>query len=72
MAPPPQLPPGARALPRIGRAPTNPSELLRSLGVGSIIWYACFASAPLFVWMSRRWALTRRWPLVVAAHVWSF
>jgi two-component system, LytTR family, sensor kinase len=54
VARPPQMPAGARALPRLKSAPANAGELLLSLGVGSLIWYACFASAPLFIWMSRR------------------
>jgi len=50
----PFTPRGGRALPRMRSAPANAGELLLSLGVGSLIWYACFASAPLFIWMSRR------------------
>src|SRR4051794_38809845 len=59
VAEPPGMPRGGRALPRIPSSPTTPGELLRSLGVGSLIWYACFASAPLFVWMSRRFPFDR-------------
>jgi len=67
---PPGLPPGARGLPRVGRPPASTGELLRSLGVGSFIWYSCFASAPLFVWMSRRLPFDRRhWATSVAVHV---
>ena len=67
---PPGLPPGGRALPRIGRPPASTGELLRSLGVGSFIWYSCFASAPLFVWMSRRLPFDRRhWATSVVVHV---
>ena len=40
---PPHAPAGARTLPRIPRAPATAGELLRTLGVGSLIWYACFA-----------------------------
>src|SRR5256885_17023658 len=54
VATPPGMPAGRRALPRMKSAPANTGELLLSLGVGSLIWYACFASAPLFIWMSRR------------------
>src|SRR6185436_20810123 len=50
----PFTPRGGRALPRMRSAPANAGELLLSLGVGSLIWYACFASAPLFIWMGRR------------------
>ena len=59
VAGPPGIPAGARSLPRMRPGPTNAGELLRSLGVGSIIWYACFASAPLFIWMSRRFPFDR-------------
>jgi signal transduction histidine kinase len=69
-AAPPGLPPGGRALPRVGRPPASTGELLRSLGVGSFIWYSCFASAPLFVWMSRRLPFDRRhWTTSLAVHV---
>jgi len=54
VATPPGMPAGRRALPRMKSAPSNAGEVLLSLGVGSLIWYACFASAPLFIWMSRR------------------
>jgi len=65
---PPRMPPGA--LPRIPRPPVSAAELLRSLGVGSLVWYACFLSAPLLVAMSRRFPMDRkRWPTSLAAHV---
>jgi two-component system, LytTR family, sensor kinase len=47
-------------LPRVKSAPTSAGELLLTLGVGSLIWYACFLSAPLFIWMSRRFPFERR------------
>src|SRR3954471_14546890 len=59
VAEPPGMPRGGRALPRIPSSPTTPGELLRTLGVGSLIWYACFMSAPLFVWLSRRLSFDR-------------
>ncbi len=55
----PGVPKGARLLPRVPAAPTTTGQLLRTLGIGSIIWYACFASAPLFFWMSRRFPFDR-------------
>ena len=65
---PPRVPPGA--LPRIARPPVTAAELLRSLGVGSLVWYACFLSAPLLVAMSRRFPLDRnRWATSLAAHL---
>ena len=70
VAEPPRLPEGARALPRMRPAPTSTGELLRSLGVGSLIWYACFVSAPLFVWLGRRVPFDRRrWPASLAVHL---
>ena len=66
--PAPPIPRGA--LPRIRGAPATPGELLRALGVGSVIWYGCFASAPLFVWLSRRVPIERRsWRTGVATHL---
>ena len=56
-AAPPRAPGGARLLPRVGAPPTTPGELLRSLGIGSLVWYACFLSAPLFFWIARRFPL---------------
>jgi signal transduction histidine kinase len=62
--------PGRRALPRIRSAPANAGELLLSLGIGSLIWYACFASAPLFIWMSRRFPIApKRRMASLAIHV---
>ena len=66
----PPLPVPRGALPRMRSAPSSPGELLRSLGVGSLIWYGCFASAPLFVWLSRRVPVERRsWKSGVVTHV---
>jgi two-component system, LytTR family, sensor kinase len=70
VAAPVGAPPGARALPRVPRAPATTGELLRSLGVGTLIWYVCFVSAPLFIWMGRRLPFDRsRWPLSLASHL---
>jgi signal transduction histidine kinase len=57
VAEPPMAPRGGRMLPRVPSPPATPGELLRSLGVGSLIWYACFLAAPLFVWLARRFPL---------------
>jgi LytS/YehU family sensor histidine kinase len=44
--------------------------LLRRLGERSLIWYAFFASAPLFVWMSRRLPFDRRrWVSSLVVHL---
>ena len=68
VAAPPGAPPGARILPRVGVPPSTPGEFLRIIGVGSLIWYSCFVSAPLFVWMARRFPLERHhrgWSITV-------
>ncbi|HEY6829931.1 MAG TPA: histidine kinase [Gemmatimonadaceae bacterium] len=66
----PELPIPRGALPRMKSAPSSPTELLRSLGVGSLIWYGCFASAPFFVWLSRRVTIDRRtWKTGVSVHL---
>jgi LytS/YehU family sensor histidine kinase len=70
VAPFPGPPPGARTLPRVGVPPATPGEFLRSLGVGSLIWYSCFISAPLFVWLARRYPLEPgRRTLSIAVHI---
>ena len=70
VAAPPGIAGAAGALPRMGRPPANTGELLRSLGVGTLIWYSCFVSAPLFIWMSRRLPFSRAgWMSSLAAHV---
>ncbi len=70
VAPLPEPPAGARSFPRMRMPPENTGELLRSLGVGSLIWYACFLSAPLFIWMSRRLPFDRRrWASSLAVHL---
>src|SRR5690349_4713340 len=60
VAAPPMAPRGARLLPRVASPPATPGELLRSLGIGSLVWYACFLSAPLFVWVARRFPFEAR------------
>lgn len=64
--PPSDVPPPG-ALPRMRQAPANTTQLLRSIGVGSIIWYVCIAAVPLFFWVARRLPLDRgRWlPAIV-------
>jgi two-component sensor histidine kinase len=70
VAAPQGAPAGARLFPRVPRAPATTGELLRSLGVGSLIWYVCFVSAPLFIWMSRRLPFDRRrWASSLAIHL---
>src|SRR5437868_488729 len=59
VAAPPGAPPGVRLLPRVASPPATPGDLLRILGVGSLIWYSSFLSAPLFLWLARRLPLER-------------
>jgi two-component system LytT family sensor kinase len=67
---PPGAPPGARLLPRISDPPATPGALLRSMGIGSLIWYACFVSAPLFLWIARRFPFdTGQRGRSIAVHV---
>src|SRR5215467_11246421 len=51
---------GGRLLPRVPRPPASAGDILRMLGVGSLVWYVSFLSAPLFVWLARRVPLDRR------------
>jgi len=69
-APLPGPPRGARLLPRVPGPPASAGDVLRMLGVGSLVWYASFLSAPLFVWTARRLPLDRRhWLASVAANL---
>ncbi|MFL5578858.1 MAG: sensor histidine kinase [Gemmatimonadaceae bacterium] len=70
LAGPERVPARPRGLPRVPAPPASVGDVLRSLGVGSLVWYACLASAPLFVWMARRFPFDRaRWPASLGAHV---
>lgn len=46
-------------LPRMRPPPTTTAELLRSVGVGSVVWCLCIASAPVFLWLGRRVPIDR-------------
>lgn len=66
----PQVAGGMRSLPRMRPPPASVSDVLRSLGVGSLLWYACLLSAPLFILLSRRAPVERRrWLFGVSMHV---
>ena len=69
--PAPPLPRGAGpSLPRMRPPPQSAGDLLRTLGIGSLVWYVCVLSAPLFLWLSRRLPIEgRRWPGRLAAHL---
>jgi len=70
LASPPELRPPPGALPRMRQPPANMPQLLRSLGVGSLIWYMCIASVPVFFWVARRLPLDRaRWVPAVATSL---
>ena len=71
-SPPPPMRAGARSLPRmrgpVGDVPMG--DMLRSIGVGSLTWYASILSAPLFIWLSRRLPFDRRrWAFSLAVHL---
>lgn len=66
LAPVPPPPEGTLPRMRGPGAPLGPGHLLRSLGIGSLTWYASILTAPLFVWLSRRFPVERgRWPASV-------
>jgi len=47
-----------------------PGEFLRLAGIGSLTWYACLLSSPLYVWLARRFPIYgRRWGRSLAIHV---
>ena len=61
LIPPPPPPRGmGPVLPRMRMPPRDPGALLRVMGIGSLTWYACVLSAPLFVVMSRSLPFDRR------------
>ncbi|MGH7468005.1 MAG: sensor histidine kinase [Longimicrobiales bacterium] len=66
----PALPtPGPGRLRRVPR-PQTLRDLLQLMGIGSLTWYACLVSAPLFIWLSRKLPLERaRWQTSLATHV---
>ena len=69
---PPPRPQGAGPVfPRMRMPPTgSPGQLLRAMGIGSLTWYACILSAPLFIWMSGRLSFDRRrWPVTLAIYI---
>jgi two-component system, LytTR family, sensor kinase len=52
--------PGGKTYPRVPSLPPNLSELLFTLGVGSIIWYATIFSIPLLLFVARRLTWNRK------------
>jgi two-component system, LytTR family, sensor kinase len=55
---------------RIPPTPTRMGDLLRMMGIGSLTWYACVLSIPLFVFLSRRLPLDRRrWASSLTIHL---
>jgi two-component system, LytTR family, sensor kinase len=71
LALPEPLPPNAGpSYPRVPAPVQSAGELLRLMRIGSLTWYACILSAPLFMLLSRRLRFDRRgWPLSVAVFV---
>lgn len=59
VAPLPGAPPGSRSMPRMRPAPLSTGEFLRMLGMGSALWYSTSASAPLMLFVSRRFPIER-------------
>jgi two-component system LytT family sensor kinase len=69
---PPRMPAGGRSLPRmrgpVGDVPTG--DMLRSIGVGSLTWYVSILSAPVFIWLARRFPIDRRrWAFSLGVHL---
>jgi ABC-type Fe3+ transport system permease subunit len=57
-------------LPRMRMPPAGTRQLWRALGIGSLTWYVCILSAPLFIWLSRRLPIDReRWRSSLAIHL---
>lgn len=61
------------SLPVRSRSPLGgsfPADLLHLLGIGSLTWYACLLSSPLYVWLARRFPIyQQRWRRNLAIHV---
>lgn len=55
-----------------GRAPVGgsfPADFLHLVGIGSLTWYACLLSSPLYLWLARRFPIyQRRWRRNLALH----
>ena len=64
---PPIAPGAGRMYPRIAGSPGQAVSVLRTVGIGSLTWYACLLAAPLLLWLARRAALggRRRVPAIV-------
>ncbi len=46
-----------------------PGDFLRIFGLGSLTWYACLLSSPLYLWLARRIPIQgRRWARNLAVH----
>jgi len=60
------------SLPVRGRVPLGgsfPGDFLHLLGIGSLTWYACLLSSPLYVWLARRFPIYRQhWRRNLALH----
>jgi signal transduction histidine kinase len=61
------------SLPFRGRSPLGgsfPNDFLHLLGVGSLTFYACLLSSPLYVWLARRFPIYgQRWRRNLALHL---
>jgi two-component system LytT family sensor kinase len=60
------------SLPVRSRAPLGggfPGDFLHLVGIGSLTWYACLLSSPLYVWLARRFPIYQRhWRRNLALH----
>lgn len=61
------------SLPVRGRASLGgafPGDFFNIIGLGSLTWYACLLSSPLYVWLARRFPIYQRyWRRNLAIHV---
>ncbi|HEY7546339.1 MAG TPA: histidine kinase [Blastocatellia bacterium] len=61
------------SLPVRSRVPVGGSlrnGFLTLLGIGSLTWYACALSSPLYFWLARRYPIDRkRWPTSLPLHI---
>jgi signal transduction histidine kinase len=54
---------------RVPLGSSFPGDFLNLVGIGSLTWYACLLSSPLYVWLARRFPIyQQRWRRNLAIH----
>jgi two-component system LytT family sensor kinase len=57
------------SIPVRGRTGGMPGSFLNLIGIGSLTWYACLLSSPLYVWLARRYPIyQKKWFRNLAVH----